>query len=363
MLNLAVTESESSVPPLFERFVRLREGVARVSLGHWPTPIDEAAAFARAYGLASLHIKREDLACAECGGNKVRGLELLLADARARDAKSIITFGSAGSHHISRTAYHAAKFDMLVTAVYLDQPPTAYAPCNISHAIRNGATYIRANALTALPKFLLAKMRLSSGDRRPCYYMPPGGTSPLACIGHVNAAFELRRQVDAGLLPAPDYIYVALGSLGTAAGLALGCRIAGLSTRVVGVVVSYQWYCTRGRWTRLANRTLRLMCRLDPAVPWIPLRMHDVDIVRTARGERYALATEAGTSVANAMLRLERLTLDAAYTSKVLDGMLQFIERGGLHDRRHLFWNTYAPLREAKIEREKIPEPLRKYFA
>ncbi len=363
MLNAAVFETESFVPPLFERFVRLREGVARVSLGHWPTPVDDAVAFAKAHGLASLHIKREDQACAECGGNKVRGLELLLAEARACDAKSIITLGSAGSHHISRTAYHAAKFDMRVTAVYLEQPPTAYAPRNISHAIRHGATYIHANFLTAVPKFLLAKARLSSGDGGSCYYMPPGGTSPLACIGHVNAALELRRQIDAGLLPAPDYIYVALGSLGTAAGLALGCRIAGLAARVVGVVVSYQWYCTRSRWTRMANRTLRLMRRIDPAVPWLPLRKRDVDIVRTARGEGYALATEAGMSLADEMQRLEGLTLDAAYTSKVVDGMLQFIERGRLHDRRHLFWNTYAPMSEAKIEPEKIPLPLRKYFA
>ena len=54
------------------------------------------------------------------------------------------------------------------------------------------------------------------------YVLRPGGSSPLGCVGYVEAAAELAEQVRAGDLPAPSHIVVALGSGGTAAGLAAG---------------------------------------------------------------------------------------------------------------------------------------------
>ena len=54
----------------------------------------------------------------------------------------------------------------------------------------------------------------------------------------MNAAFELKNQIEEGLLPEPDYIYIALGSAGTAAGLILGLKLAGLQSKVIPVRVS-----------------------------------------------------------------------------------------------------------------------------
>src|SRR6266550_4477209 len=59
---------------------KIRSTFAPCSLGAWPTPLMARAELARALGLEALWLKREDLA----GGNKVRGLEFLLAGAAAR---------------------------------------------------------------------------------------------------------------------------------------------------------------------------------------------------------------------------------------------------------------------------------------
>ena len=67
------------------------------------------------------------------------------------------------------------------------------------------------------------------------YIVPWGGTSSVGAIGYVNAAFELKDQIDAGEMPEPDLLYVAMGTMGTAAGLMLGLKATGLKTRLVAV--------------------------------------------------------------------------------------------------------------------------------
>lgn len=348
--------------PLFDRFPRLREALPRVELGEWPTPVHNAPRFANAHGLKSLHIKREDKSHPLCGGNKVRGLEFLLAEARSRDIRTLVTFSSAGSHHISRTAFHARRFNIGVVAVIVDQPPTEYLQANLGVGITAAAEYIPASYLTVLVKTLGQVLRNASGERSPCLYVAPGGTSPLTCIGHVNAAMELRDQVDAGILPMPDYIYVPLGSLGTAAGLALGCKLAGIHAHIVGVTNSYRLYCTRGRLLRLANRTIRLLHRHDPTVPHVHPTRSDVSVFHHALGEGYAKPTESGRRLIQEMLDLECVRLDGTYTSKTLDGALQFIELHGTHDRHHLFWHTFDTLPLSNPWPEQIPPALRRYF-
>eukprot|EP00729_Bicosta_minor_P000800 gene800-4739_t len=77
----------------------------------------------------------------------------------------------------------------------------------------------------------------NGSKRRNAYPIPAGGSSPLGNVGFVNAALELEEQISAGLLPAPDAIYIAMGSMGSAVGLAIGLAAVGLGlhTRVVAV--------------------------------------------------------------------------------------------------------------------------------
>ncbi|MHC4235592.1 MAG: pyridoxal-phosphate dependent enzyme, partial [Planctomycetota bacterium] len=225
---------------------------------------------------------------------------------------------------------------------------------------------IPAGYATLIPR-LAAQFLVPSHwhDARPPYYVPGGGTSPLACLGHVNAALELKQQIDAGLLTEPDYLYVALGSLGTAAGLAAGCRLAGLRTRLVGVVVSYRWYCTAGRWARLARRVHRLMQRYDRSVPDIAVDRAALTVVATSLGEGYARFTEAAAHLTQEMRDTENVELDGTYTAKTLDGALNFIDQRRLHHKTHLFWHTYQSVESAPDSGDAIaslPHALRRYF-
>lgn len=353
--------------PIFEAFPRLEARIPWISIGQWPTPVIHSRAFGGSVGLPNLYIKREDLSHPICAGNKPRGLEFLLADARAKGRGSILTFSSVGSHHICRTAWHARQLGMETTAIVVDQPVARYVRTNLLFGIRAGARYVHANYLTILPRTVHELLSFRNWQHgHPPYFVPPGGTSPRACLGHVNAAFEMRRQVDAGELPEPDFIYVPMGSLGTAAGIALGCRLAGLKSRVVGVAVSYRWYCTPQRTASLAHFTHSLMRRHDSCVPSICMKAADIDVVSTALGDGYAKFTTAGVSLARQMSELEGISMDGTYSAKAMDGAMQYISRRHLQGKVHVFWQTYHPLppgNPTEVELASMPQSLCRYFS
>jgi len=106
------TISETQFPcgdknlPLFYAFPDLRNELPHVSLGSLPTPVTKIEKFGRAVGLENVYIKADNLTGGYAddgqplfGGNKVRKLEFLLADALYNDTKSVITFGGVGSNH------------------------------------------------------------------------------------------------------------------------------------------------------------------------------------------------------------------------------------------------------------------------
>ena len=82
-----------------------------------------------------------------------------------------------------------------------------------------------------MPKISYLKHKLVTG-KFPMT-IPLGGSSPLGTIGYINAAFELKEQIMRGEIPEPDFIYVAAGTCGTAAGLIIGLKAAQLKTKVI----------------------------------------------------------------------------------------------------------------------------------
>src|SRR5437870_2021466 len=84
--------------PLFQAHPQLRPSVPHVSLGQFPTRVE------RLDGLlppkVALWVKRDDESGLKYGGNKVRKLEFLLAEAKQSGARRLATLGAIGSHHV-----------------------------------------------------------------------------------------------------------------------------------------------------------------------------------------------------------------------------------------------------------------------
>src|SRR5215471_7640867 len=91
--------------------------------GNYPTALEALTGLSTA--TTALWIKRDDLTNPTYGGNKIRKLEKLLADAKRRGAERIVTVGAIGSHHVLATGIFARSLGMKVEAVVVPQPGAA----------------------------------------------------------------------------------------------------------------------------------------------------------------------------------------------------------------------------------------------
>jgi D-cysteine desulfhydrase len=314
------------------RFPRTESTLPRIPLCHLPTPVR------RASGLGEqVWVKDDALSAEPWGGNKPRKLEWVLADAKARHRKTILTFGGVGTNHGLATAIYARREGIDCVLALVEQPRNERVERQLRHLRAAAArVYLTRDARrTALLAPLILARHAQLRPPRPPYFLPPGGSSPVGALGFVEAALELAAQVDVGELPEPRAVYVALGSGGSAAGLAAGLAIADLQTRVHAVLVNDQLKLTETTVLRLAGRTLRLLARRGADVRGVPLRPGAVRVVEGFMGAGYGHATDEAERALELAREAEGLALDPVYTGKALAAIL-----AQDHDGPVLFWNT-----------------------
>jgi 1-aminocyclopropane-1-carboxylate deaminase/D-cysteine desulfhydrase-like pyridoxal-dependent ACC family enzyme len=274
-----------------------------------------------------LFVKRDDAIPFGFGGNKVRKLQFVAADAVASRADTLVTVGGIQSNHARVTAATAARLglDCLLIANGT-KPGRATANALLDELLGASVEYIasredRERASAA------ALNRLANAGRRP-YWVPLGASTPLGALGFVQAVGEM---VDQGM--APDVIVHASSSGGTQAGLVAGCALFGLETRVIGISAD------------------------DPA-PAITAKIRDiigglgtylgvsvdkpvVIVDDTHVGTGYGIPTDASREAQRLAARTEALFVDHTYTAKALGALIQSIRNGRFTaDERVLFWHT-----------------------
>jgi 1-aminocyclopropane-1-carboxylate deaminase/D-cysteine desulfhydrase-like pyridoxal-dependent ACC family enzyme len=320
------------VNALFRAWPQLAGRVPWRELGAWPTLVERAPALG-----AEVWVKRDDRSSPLYGGNKVRKLEFLLADALARGRRSVLTFGTYGSHHVLATALHGARVGVRVCAATLPQPATPHA---VEMARLSAGAGVCLHVGAARVHHLL---------RRP-YIIGPGGSSPLGTLGYVAAGLELGEQVRAGECPEPNLLVVAMGSCGTAAGLLVGLRLAGLATRVVGVHAYRRPLTSAVRAAWLATRTARLLAR------------HGVrDVGAFAAADLVEPPPAADEVHVKARADEAGLVLDPRYTTRAMRALL-----AAAPGRRILYWHTYssAPVDAlVRVSVDELPAGLRTWAA
>jgi len=306
---------------------KIRAALAPCSLAQWPTPLEPHPALARALGLRALWLKREDAA----GGNKVRGLEFLLAGAASRSV--FVTVGGAGSTHCLATARLAKSLGCRTAIAVFPQPETEASKSIASAIDATADLVVRASGRLTLPWTVLRAWRAAHhlGGAKP-RWIAGGGADPRAIAGHLLATLELQEQLDAP----PDAIVVPLGTGGTAAGIALGVAWLGWSTRVVAVRVAPRIVANRWRTLRLARKTAALLWRsgVEFEVPRSSIR---VEVVH-AMGKGYGYPTPEGEKARSVAAR-HGLRLDPTYGAKAFGAL---VGPSIPNVQRVVFWHTFA---------------------
>ncbi|NEK60526.1 pyridoxal-phosphate dependent enzyme [Geodermatophilus sabuli] len=290
-----------------------------LTLSHWPTPLDPAPRLAAALGLGAgdLAVKRDDLTDFG-GGNKVRKLEHLVADARSAGATVLVTSGGAQSNHARMTAAAAARCGLGAVLV-LGGTPTAEHPGNLALEELLGARVVAAGDVDGdeLDHRVAEVAEQLRAEGQVPAVLPLGGSSPTGARAYLACAAELAEQ-------APDaaHVVVAVGSGGTMAGLVAGLgadRVLGVDTAAV---------------PDPTERVAGLVAALGHSPG--PLRLR-----RDQAGDGYGVLTPAAMAAMRTAARTEGLLLDPVYTAKALAGLAAAVADGSIRPgERTVFLHT-----------------------
>ena len=337
------------------------EFLPKVAIAQLPTAVSTRK-ISLASGQFEVSIKRDDATSPLYGGNKVRKLEYLLRRAIDRGARRVATFGAAGSNHALATAMHASELGLDCTCFLSHQKATPNVARTLNMHRRLGTEIVRWGG--DIDQVALFRERLQG---RGAWVVPLGGTCWLGVAGFVNAAFELAGQIAAGLIPVPARIYIACGTTGSAAGLALGLAAAGLETTVHAIQVADNPFASEWKMHRLMAKTSGLLNRMEPTFIAAGWRKRIVwrDEFLAGGYARVDAATEAAVAIARDEFDL---SLETTYTGKAFAGMLHDLQQPGYDGASYLFWNTYnssplpaGPQRPASLAN--IPADFERYFS
>jgi D-cysteine desulfhydrase len=250
------------------------------------------------------------------GGNKVRKLEWIIPEAHRRRVRTLFTVGGIGTHWGLACALYGREHELSTVLGLVDQPVDDHVRAQLTRLEASGAQLHRFGSVRRLrlaaPWLLATNVR---GGRLP-WYLPAGGSNAFGALGYVETALEIAAQVAQGELPEPATVVVPIGSGGTAAGLVLGLRLAGLRSRVLGAVVNDSFPLDAPVIARLANRTARLLgAHGAPGLP--PIAPTDLVTRSDWLGATYGDPTPASMRMVVAAASAG-IDLEPVYTGKAL---------------------------------------------
>ncbi len=302
--------------------------IARVKLSPFPTPLQDAPRLAARLGLRRLLIKRDDCTTLGLGGNKVRKLEFLMADAIANNADVILTDGGPQSNHARLTAAAARAVGIEDCRLFLAGPPFDALDGNLLLDALFGAkvTFIENGTICAMDTAMREEAaKLEAEGRRP-YAIPLGGSTGVGALGYVNAIRELSEELGEGDKNA--VIFTAVGSAGTIAGCSLGARLFLPDAEVIGVSVGNGAQSLAKTAASVATDSAALLEADETFTP------EDFRILDGYVGARYGVPSEAGNEAIVACARDEGFLLDPVYTGKAMSGLFDMAARGLLDANR-----------------------------
>ncbi|RYC47953.1 D-cysteine desulfhydrase [Pectobacterium zantedeschiae] len=298
----------------------------RLSLGHFPTPLEALPNLSAYLGGPTIYIKRDDATGLATGGNKTRKLEFLLADAQQQGADVIITQGATQSNHVRQTIAAAAKLG-LKTKVLLEKRVEDYGEDYqrsgnvLLDNLLGGEIIDHLPAGTDMQQAMetLAESLRKEGFKP--YVIPGGGSSPVGALGYVACAEELLFQSSQQRLRI-DHIVHATGSTGTQAGLVTGLAATHSQIPLLGISVRAPKAKQEENVYALAQRTWQLL-GISGELPHNAVQVNS-DYV----GKGYGIPTEGTLEALRLLAQLEGILLDPVYSGKGMAGLIDLIRQG-----------------------------------
>jgi len=366
-------------PILFKHYPILREKIPWIPLlTNIPTPLERLNNLEDYFNLdkGQILIKRDDKNHPIYGGNKLRKFEFIFGKVLKKKKKRVVTIGGIGTNHGLACAIVCHELNPpLKCQLYLfHQPLTWHVQRSLLLFDYFGAKlHLGKGDISTFIKFLFFKLI------HPRFFlMFPGGSpllgigSPLGTIGFVDAAFELKNQIDQSRFHEPDVIFVAGGSVGTAAGLVAGCKLLGLKSKVYVVAVATDLTSNPTAVKKNANKTIKYLRKKDKSIPKVDVNEDDFAFITDYLGSGYGIKTSRGQYAVDKVVELEGhnkdFKLETTYTGKAMAAMLDYLKKEENKNKTVLFWNTYNSndldkyLKDTNFQYKNLPKKFHKFY-
>jgi len=290
------------------------------------TPIEKMERLSKELGSVNVWIKRDDMVgLLASGGNKVRKLEFLMADALEKGADTIITCGAVQSNHCRLTLAAAVKEGLACQMVLEQRVPNSYdKDANGNNFLYKLMGVEEVHVVDGGTNMMEEMTKVADGLRakgRKPYIIPGGGSNEIGALGYVACAQEaLWQMFEMGI--SVDYVICTSGSAGTHAGLLCGFMGAQADIPVVGIAISRK----KEPQIELVNNLCakvsdKLGLKTRPA-------KEDIIVFDEYVGEGYSRPTQGMVDAVKLVARTEAILLDPVYTGKTMDGLLDLARKG-----------------------------------
>ena len=298
----------------------------RVSLGVFPTPFYKLESISAKYG-KNIWIKRDDMCGVALGGNKVRKLEFLLADAKAQGCDTVFTTGGAQSNHAMLTAACAARLGMKCILILKKRGVTEHKGNLVLDDIYGAdVRFMNTDSYDDIYAEMHRVGEELAKEGHKSYYIPVGGSNPLGAVGYVNGVREFTVQALAAGIRV-GHIVSATGSGGTTAGLLLGAKLFQPGVKVTGIGVDNDPF--EEIVPDLAAKAADILeCSFER-------EQDDFEMVYHV-GQGYAIPNAEDTPYIEELARMEGILLDPVYTGKAWAGMLKLLKDGYFGDEDNI---------------------------
>ncbi len=340
-------------------YPKLAEKLRKRSFASLPTPVTQHE-IESSTGKHTVSVKHDDQTSTIYGGNKVRKLEYIFQRAKERGAKRVATFGAVGSNHALATAIFAKELGFECTCFLAHQKRTPGIRRTLDTHLKLGTELVRyggrTNRLELYRRYL---------QQRQTWVIPLGGTCWLGAIGFVNAGLELAAQIAAGTTSLPDRIYIANGTMGSTAGLAIGLALAGLPTQIHAIRVADNQFARPEVLQRLIEKTVTMLSSLETSIPNDTASKTSIVWRDDFFAGGYAAVNDVTLEAVEFAKSSLDISLETTYTGKAMAALLHDLEKGDV-GASVLFWNTYnsrpLPSHNGDLSHQGLPEQFERYY-
>ncbi|MEI6243949.1 MAG: pyridoxal-phosphate dependent enzyme [Acidobacteriota bacterium] len=307
--------------------------IPSIALAPEPTPISDLTRLRAALGpdCPRLLMKRDDLISFGQGGNKVRKMRTVAAEAQKSGATVLITCGGVQSNHARVTAAVGAVLGMKVVLVANGVPqPLVTGNARLDALYGADVRYVSARD-ERVPAMEAAAAEARAGGAHP-FIVPLGASTPLGAMGFARGVEELAASPHR-----PAAIVHATSSGGTQAGLILGCALFGLQTQIIGVSADDPAAALSATIVELlVGAAAQLGASPGTIGADAPASVDDTFV-----GDGYGIATPASIEATVLLARTEGILLDPVYTAKAMAGLIARVRHGAWSSTDTvLFWHT-----------------------